>query len=128
MISAILIDGPRRSLERAIKEQDWFEGIVMGGIWLERLGYLRLKKLAQTQSVPLLKKPVYKIGLFEIMKTLHNDNILNDTQYDIVESFIEQRNNAVHQKETTRAFIGPEAQKEYEPIIINVLKIVDYLM
>ena len=108
--------GPIPSLENAIEEKDWFKGLVLSVTWLERFGYLKLKKcfaLKEIKSDKLLER----LSLREIALFLYGLEEIDKTTYDRIIKVNKERNKAVHQKENRAFFRSKEANKKYEPLI-----------
>ena len=120
-MDVILVLGPIRSLEETIREKDWFKGIVLSATHLERQGILKLKDHFKFKKLTM-EENIERLTLGEIALFLYGLDKIEESQYKTMMEVHRERNRAVHQKRVTRAFIGEEANRKYEPLIRNAIQ------
>lgn len=111
-------------LEKAREESDWFTAIVLSATQLERHGYLATKEYLESLNVnsELTNKLLERRHLREIAEYLLAIGKIDNQEYNIIKRINEERNKFLHRRDKRYAR-GEEAQKKYNPLVNEAIRI-----
>jgi len=112
-------------LKAATEKSDWFTAIVLSATQLERHGYLAIKDYLESLKVNLkvIDKILERIHLYGISEYLLAIGKINDKEYKTIKKLNEERNKFLHRREKKRYARGTEADKKYEPLVNEAIRI-----
>lgn len=117
--------GPIPIIERVIDDRDWFKAVVFSAIQLERYGYLAIKEYFESLKVDakLIDKILKRIHLFQIAKYLLAIGKIDSEEYRAIIEINEERNKFMHRRETKDFAYGRHADRKYNPLVNEAIRI-----
>ena len=114
-----------QTLEDAKQSEDWFKAVVLSAIQLERFGYRFVKEYLENLKVEqnLIEKLLYRPAPRKIAEYLSALNSITKEECETIIRLSKWRNKFVHRTEGYKYLIGSKASKEYEPLIIESIRI-----
>jgi len=116
-VKVVNVRSPEVVLREAIKKGNWFEGVVLSTIYLEKASYYRLRNYLASKRVrarPFLEG----LSLYRLAQILEELRIVDQKTHSLIGEINRYRNKIVHETETPDA-IDP---KEAKDIIEKALK------
>jgi hypothetical protein len=125
MVEMAWFTGPIPIIEQAIEDRDWFKAIVFSAIQLERHGYLAIKEYLENLNVDsdLIEKILERIHLYKIAECLLIIKRIDGEEFETIKKLNEERNNFMHRRETKRFAWGKQADKKYQPLALEAIRI-----
>lgn len=113
------------TLEGARKESDWFTAIILSATQLERHGYLAIKEHLRSREVnsKVIDKILERIHLYDISEYLLAIGKIDNEEFGTLRELNEERNKFLHRRETKRYARGKEADKKYDPLVKEAIRI-----
>jgi len=122
-IEFISVSIPTDVLKKAIKEERWFEGVMLSTIYLEEYAYHRLRNFLASKRVrarPFLKH----MNLSRIAQILEELRVIDHKTHSLIGEINKYRNKLVHEFRTPDAIKPNEAKQ----IIEKTLKCLELIV
>jgi len=131
-LDVILVYSPEKELEVLSRlassgdKIDWKPSIILSAAYLEKFSIERLKRFFQEKKIKISGK-LENLSLPQVATLLYGLDLVKDEHFTKLSQIWKERIRIVHPKGTLPAYVGDEANKKYENMIREALKIIEYL-
>lgn len=131
MTSIPINTGPTNVLkalrDEAKENTDWFKAVVLTATQLERHGYIALKDyfISLKANPRLVDKMLNGVRFPDISEYIQIIGRIDSKEYKTLLKLNEVRNNFIHRKKGYNYFIGTKANREYEPLVNESIRILE---
>ena len=118
----VVVESPITTLEKTIKNKDYFKGLVLSATYFEHFGLMRLKERFKGE---IKEKKIKNLQLGTIIILLYGSGLIDTNTYSKMMEIKDKRNDLVHTTWTPELDLNP---KDAEKLIKKAIECLKALM